>query len=188
MLFEKVSEEKYKGLVIKKLSNFCDKAPILLKFVTSERGVTMIHANSHIKYEFPWDYELPVKSFIYNIKTKLLAHYPRMLQITWEDVNLSAEEMASLLEDGVDPAVLPTTKRVPVETLWTITRVLVYKDIFLIQKEGSMDQIRYKMNKSCIHFLRDYRSGKFSLETAADYFFKNSVLLNELPHEEVDAE
>ncbi len=184
MLHEKISAEVYKGTLIKKLSNFCDKAPILLKFITSDNGVTIIHSNSGARYEFPWNFETPVKTFIYNIKQKILVHYPRMLQQVEKEVPLTPEESAALLEDGLEPNEIPTTKPIVEETLWTITRVLVYKDIFLIQQEGSEDQLRYKMNKSCIHFLKNYRAGRFTLESAAEYFFKNSQLLNSLSHED----
>jgi len=186
MLHQKISAETYKGILIKKLSNFCDKAPILLKFITSDKGVTIIHSNSNTRYEFPWDFETPVKTFIYDIKMKILVHYPRMLQQIESEVALTPQEVAAALESGLEPDQIPATKTQVEEILWTITRVLVYKDIFLIQQEGSEEQLRYKMNKSCIHFLKNYRAGRFTLESAAEYFFKNSQLLSTLNHDETD--
>jgi len=178
MLYGKLSAEKYKGTLIKKLSNFCDKAPILLKFITSDRGVTIIHVNSDIRYQFDWDFDLPIKTFIFNIKSVLLEkHYPRMVQVVTTSVALTAEEQARLFEDS-DSTDVPTTKIVEERILWTITRVLVYKDIFLIQRDGERDQYRFKMNRSCIHFLQGYRNNEYTLESAAEFFFKNSQLID----------
>jgi hypothetical protein len=181
MLHQKIQSEKYKAEVIKKLSNFCDKAPVLLSFVTQDDGVTLIHTNSGLRYFYPWDFTLPVKSFIYNIKQDLIKnHYPRLLQVVKEQVSLTPEEQAKLLEEGVEPGSLPSSKEVMREKLWRIDRVIVWKDIFILVDEETQEQYRYKMNKSCIFFLKNYRNGKYTLESAADYFFEHSELLNRI--------
>jgi len=179
MLQQKIDSERYRADLIKKLSNFCEKSPVLLSFVTSDAGVTIIHSNSNKKYEFPWDYTKPVKSFIHDIKMVLVAnHYPRMVEVTKNQIPLTPEEQAKLLEEGVDPEKLPTTREVSTSRLWRIDRVIVWRDIFILVDEQTGEQFRYKLNKSCVFFLKRYRSGGFTLETAAEYFFKNATLLN----------
>ena len=181
MLHEKIDSEKYKAEFIKKLSNFCEKSPVLLSFVTSDAGVTIIHANSGKRYEFPWNFTVAVKSFIHGIKEVLVEnHYPRMVQVIETEVPLTPEEQAALLEQDIDPATLPTTQKVITKKLWRLDRVIVWRDIFILVDEESGEQFRYKMHKSCVFFLKNYRGGKYTLETAADYFFKNSSLLNKI--------
>lgn len=184
MLHEKIDSEKYKAELIKKLSNFCEKAPVLLSFVTSDAGVTIIHTNSEKRYEFPWDFTIPVKSFIHDIKQVLVEnHYPRLVQTIEEEVPVTPEEQAKMLEDGAEADDLPTTKTIVRKKMWRIDRVIVWRDIFILVDEESNEQYRYKMHKSCVFFLKNYRSGKYTLETAADYFFRNSMLLNKIePH------
>jgi hypothetical protein len=179
MLHEKISSETYKGELIKKLSNFCEKSPVLLSFVTTDANVTLIHANTGRKYEFPWNFTMPVKDFIHEIKQVLVAnHYPRMIQTIEEEVLLTPEEQAALLETGVDPNTLPSTKKIVKKRLWRIDRIIIYRDVFILVDEETNAQYRYKMSKSCVFFLKNYRSGKYTLESAAEYFFKHSTFLN----------
>ena len=181
MLHEKVDSEKYKAELIKKLSNFCEKAPVLLSFVTSDAGVTIVHTNSKQTYEVPWDFTVPVKSFIHSIKEVLVTnHYPRLLQVIEEEVPLTPEEQAAMLERGTEADQLPSMKTVRKEKLWRIDRVIVWRDVFILVDEETGEQYRYKMHKSCVFFLKNYRSGKYTLESAADYFFRNSELLNKI--------
>ena len=181
MLHEKIDSEKYKAELIKKLSNFCEKAPVLLSFVTADDGVTIIHTNSKKQYKFPWDFTTPVKSFIHDIKEVLVEnHYPRLLQTLEEEIPLTPAEQATLLEEGVASENLPSTKTLQSKKMWRIDRVIVWRDIFILVDEESGDQFRYKMHKSCVFFLKNYRSGKYTLESAADYFFRNSILLNRI--------
>lgn len=181
MLHEKIDSERYKAELIKKLSNFCEKAPVLLSFVTSDSGVTIVHTNSGHSYDFPWDFSVPVKSFIHNIKEVLVQnHYPRLVQVIEEEVPLTPEEQAALLEQGTSAEELPTTKVERQKKMWRIDRVIVWRDVFILVDEETEEQYRYKMNKSCVFFLKNYRSGKYTLETAADYFFRNSELLNKI--------
>lgn len=181
MLHTKIDSERYKAEFIKKLSNFCEKSPVLLSFVTADDGVTLIHANTGKKYTFSWDFTKPVKAFIHEIKEVLVAnHYPRMIETIKTEVPLTPEEQARLLEEGTDPKDLPSFRTVTTQRVWRIDRTIVWRDVFIIIDEGTGEQYRYKLEKSCIFFLKNYRSGKFTLETAWDYFKKNSVLLNKI--------
>lgn len=181
MLHEKIDSERYKAELIKKLSNFCEKAPVLLSFVTSDTGVTIVHTNSGQSYSFPWDYAVPVKSFIHSIKEVLVQnHYPRLMQVIEEEVPLTPEEQAAMLEHGTPADKLPAVKTTQRKKMWRIDRVIVWRDVFILVDEETDEQYRYKMNKSCVFFLRNYRSGKYTLESAADYFFRNSELLNKI--------
>lgn len=190
MLHTKIDSERYKSEFIKKLSNFCEKSPVLLSFMTSDEGVTIIHANTGKQYPFPWDFTKPVKSFIHEIKEILVKnHYPRMVENIITEVPLTPEEQAKLLEEGVEPISLPSVRKETTQRMWRIDRVIVWRDIFILVDEATDEQYRWKLNKSCVFFLKNYRSGKFTLESAWDYFSKNAVLLNKIePRTEGDAE
>jgi hypothetical protein len=181
MLHTKIDSERYKSEFIKKLSNFCEKSPVLLSFVTADDGVTIIHANTGKRYAFEWDFTKPVKAFIHDIKKVLVEnHYPRMIENIITDVPLTPEEQAQLLEEGVEPSSLPTTRQEITQRIWRIDRVIVWRDIFILVDEATQKQSRWKMNKSCVYYLKNYRSGKFTLESSWDYFVKNSTFLNDI--------
>jgi len=179
MLHTKIDSERYKAEFIKKLSNFAEKSPVLLSFVTADSGVTIIHANTGKKYDFEWDFTKPVKSFIHEIKEVLVVnHYPRMIESIVVEIPLTPEEQAKLLEDGVEPDKLPSTRKETTQRMWRIDRVIVWRDIFILVDEATNNQFRWKLNKSSIFFLKNYRAGKFTLESSWDYFSKNATLLN----------
>lgn len=178
MLQNKIDSERYKAEFVKKFSNFCEKSPVLLSFVMTDTGASVIHVNSGKKYEFPWDFSVPVKYFIHSIKEVLVNnHYPRMVETITEFIPLTSIEQAEYFEKG-EP--IPQAKTVTRQRVWRIDRVIVFKDVFILVDEGTGEQFRYKLNKSCVFFLKNYRSGKYSLESAWDYFSKNSVLLNKI--------
>ena len=181
MLHEKIDSEKYKASLIKKLSNFCEKAPVLLGFITSDDKVTLIHTNSGKKYDFPWNFSVPVKSFIYNIKQVLVEnHYPRLIQKVVTERSLTPSEQAEMMASYDNPNDIPNKIKETSERFWRIDRVIVWKDIFILVDEDTLEQYRYKLKKSCVFFLKNYRSGKYTLYTAADFFFSNSELLNKI--------
>jgi hypothetical protein len=182
MLHNKIDSERYKSNLIKKLANFCDKAPVLVDFITTEHGVTIVHTNSGTEYEFPWKFTTNVKTFIYEIKQVLVTnHYPRMIQTLREDVALSPQEVASYMTANQCLASeVPVSKSVETKRLWRIDRVIVWQDTFILIDEATNEQFRYKMMKSCVYFLKNYRNKKYDLDTAAEYFFENSKLINKI--------
>lgn len=178
MLQNKIDSERYKAEFVKKFSNFCEKSPVLLSFVMSDVGATVIHANTGKRYEFPWDYSVPVKHFIHSIKEVLVQnHYPRMIETLTEAIPLTADEQAEYFAQGAE---IPSVKTVTRQRVWRIDRVIVFKDVFILVDEGTGIQYRYKLNKSCVFFLKNYRSGKYTLESSWEYFAKNSSLLNRI--------
>ena len=182
MLFTKIDSAKYITEFKERFSNFAQKAPILLSFIVSADKVTVIHENSGQQYAFEWDFAIPVKSFIHEIKQVLSDnHYPRIERRVTTVVPLSAEEQAALLADGVGVDNLPSVKEITASTIYRIDKVIALKDIFILQDEKTFKSYRYKMNYSSIFFLKNYRTGKYnSLEEAGDFFFSKSEFLNEM--------
>ena len=183
MLLAKTDSVKYITEFKERFSNFAQKAPILLSFIVSaEKGVTVIHENSGQSYLFEWDFTIPVKSFIHEIKQVLSDnHYPRLEHKVVESIPLTAEEQAALLAAGTEIEKLPTHREVSKSTLYRIDKIIALKDIFIIQDESSYKMYRYKMNYSSIFFLKNYRTGKYkSIEEAGKFFFGKSELLNEM--------
>lgn len=182
MLYTKIDSNKYMTEFKERFSNFAQKAPILLSFVVSEDKVQVIHENSGTVYDFDWDFTVPVKSFIHEIKQILSDnHYPRIARTIVSKVRLTPEEQAELLEQGVSTGELPTHKDQSSRSIFRIDKVIALRDIFIIQDEDTFETYRYKMNYSSIFFLKGYRTGRFkSLDEAGDFFFNKSELLNEI--------
>lgn len=182
MLYNKTDSNKYVSEFKTRFANFAQKAPILLSFIVADNKVTVIHENSQTAYDFEWDFTIPVKSFIHEIKQVLSDnHYPRIERVTQEETALSPEEQASLLASGVAVDELPATRKVEKRTIYRIDKVIALKDVFILQDEQTFQSFRYKMHYSSIFFLKNYRNGKYgSLAEAGEFFFSKSELLNEI--------
>lgn len=182
MIFIKTDSTKYKSEFKSRFTNFAQKAPILLSFATSDDGVQVVHENSGTSYMFEWDFTIPVKSFIHEIKQVLSDnHYPRIEKVETKIVELTPEEQATMIANGTPVDEVPSHKEVSISELYRIDKVIALKDIIIIVSEITHRVFQYKMNYSCILFLRSYRRGKYkTLKEAGDFFFEKSVLLKEL--------
>ena len=182
MIYIKTDSAKYIAEFRERFTNFAQKAPILLSFVTSDDAVQVIHENSGTTYKFEWDFTIPVKSFIHEIKQTLSDnHYPRIEKTEVVSKVLTATEQAELMASGIAADDLPTTSTQLVSELFRIDKVIALKDIIILVSEKTHRVYQYKMNYSCILFLRSYRKGKYeSLKAAGDFFFSKSVLLKEI--------
>lgn len=193
MIAEKINGTKWKQTTMKKLLSFGEKSPCLLGIKTGsyqgQEGVFISHKNSGAEYFFPWDYEVDPKSFIHDIKEFIKnKHYPLLVETEYEDHQLTSEELADMVQNGLSVKDLPKyEKRVKSKKLWRIDKVILWKDCVILEPVSqtgevlSDTQYRYKYNKSLVVFLKKYRSGEFeSIEAAGDEFFKNSMLINEI--------
>lgn len=193
MVYKNINGEKWKSTVIKKLLSFCDKSPVLLSVQTGlfegKDGVFITHQSTGTKYFFPWDFDKDPKDFIHDIKDFLVPrHYPLLLEKIYEKHELTPLELAELVEKGASMDNLPAVEmRVSDRKLWRIDKVIVWKDIFILQQVDMQtgkpvgNQYRYKYNNLAITYMKDYRSGAFKdLEEAGDTFFKNAILVNEI--------
>ena len=185
MLLVSTDSRKYIAEFKDRFSNFAQKAPILVSFTTSEADVRVKHENSGTTYKFDWDYSVPVKSFIHEIKQTLSdLHYPRIARVEESEVPISGERRAALLEAGVTE--FPQTQHVESTEIFRIDKVIVLQDFFIIQSERDFRTYRYKLNYSSIYFLKDYRTGRYkSIEEAGKFFFEKATLLNEMTQREV---
>lgn len=181
MLLQKNDSNNYIQEFKKRFTNFAEKAPALLSFTTTPTGVKVIDETTDIGFDFEWEFTVSVKAFIHGIKETISPHcYPKMIHTTQREVPLTAEEQAELIAKGMNLDDVPSTRTVVQEKTYIIDRVISYKDIFLIIDEETREVFRYKMNSSCIFFLKKIRSGRLDARSAATYFFEKSVLLNEI--------
>lgn len=192
-----INGEKWKQTVIKKLISFCEKCPVMLSITTGTssngiEGVYVVHKNTGQKYFFEWNFELEPKDFIHEIKMFLIPkHYPLLVQEVYEPHILTAEELVEKVEKGTKIEDLPQNEiRLVSKRLWLIDRIIVRKNIFILQevdeeRKPLSNYFRYKYNLLAITFLNDYRSGKFkTLAEAGKEFFENSMLINEITKDE----
>ena len=182
MIYHKIDASSYRDSFISKFTNFAEKAPIIISFATDDIGVTVAHENSGKKYFYPWDYVVPVKSFIHDIKRDLVKnHYPR-IQVTAHIKRVpSSEDLAELMANGVSSEELPSEIEDDVVETYRIDKIIVMRDEFILVNEATNEQFCYHMNSSAFSYLRTYREGGFKdLMEAGEVFFKRSTLIGKL--------
>lgn len=193
MIVDKIDGDKWKQQTMKKLLSFCEKSPCMLSLRTGlyqgQDGVFVIHKNTNTEYFFPWEMEKDPKEFIHEIKEFIKPkHYPLLVETEWENHKLTADELATMVQNGTSVKDLPKyEKRVKSKKLWRIDKVVLWKDCVILEPVSMNGesvpnlQYRYKYNKNLVVFLKKYRSGEFdSIEAAGEDFFNNSILINEI--------
>lgn len=182
MLYTKNDSATYIQQFKKKMDNFCEKAPLLLSYTTTPQGVQIVNEHTDDVFDVTWDFSVPVKLFIYGIKQILRKNdwYPLLIKTEETLENLSYDEQITLASNGVPLDQVPTVRRITTEHKYLIDKVIMCKDIFIIEDIKTEQKFRYHMNKSSGFFLKKMRSGRMDHYQAADYFFGNSSLMNEL--------
>lgn len=185
---------------IDKLHAYLDRAPVLVSDVVGTEncvdGVFIIHEETKTKLFFPFDYDTEPKIWVHDIKEKLIQFYPRIIENITEERASTSAEMAEFVLNGGDPSKVPvTTKETKQQKLWRIDKVQLYKDIFILQLEGVRNigetdwdynitptQNRFKFQGGCsVMYLTKYRNKDFNnLIDAGEYFFSNSIFIDEL--------
>lgn len=182
MIYTKVDIPAYRDTFVQKFTNFAEKAPIVVSFAVDENGVTVAHENSGEKYFYLWDYVVPVKSFIHDIKRDLVKnHYPRISRVVKITRDLTPEEANEYLLKGVKLEDVPKEITEEVVEIYRIDKILAMKDEFILVNEKTNEQFCYHMNSSAFLYLRNYREGKFKdILEAGDVFFKKSNFISKL--------
>lgn len=181
MLYNKHDTKTYEKEFMKRFTNFSDKSPMLVSFSVTPTCVQIVDENTDTVYEFKWDYTLSVKEFIHIIKEKLsTACYPEIVKTIKEELPLDSSEQAKLIEKGMDINNLPLTKVITHKKSYIIDKVIIYRDIFILKEKETNKLSRYQLNKSAVLFLKKMRSGVISKEDAGNFFFENSVHLNDI--------
>ena len=160
----------------------------MLSVETTSDKATIIHENTGIRYDFPWDFSLAPNDFVHKIKEFLIPkHYPLLVQEIYEPHKLTPEELAEKVEQGTKVEDLKANElKLVKRKLWLIDRVIVWNNIFLLQeidenRKPLSNYFRYKYDGIAITFMNDYRNGKFkSLEEAGKAFFEKAYLINEI--------
>ena len=181
MLFTKNDSQIYIKEFKKRFQNYCEKAPILLSYTTTPKGVQVIDESTNYVYDFEWDFSIPVKSFIHGIKNILINNcYPIIHKVELIEEDISKEEQVEMASSGTPLSDIPVKRYKRKIIPFRIDKVIVFKDIFILINIDSDEVYRYRLNKSSVFFLKKLRSGKFNQEQAGEYFFENSELLNQI--------
>lgn len=182
MLQNSTDSETYIRTFRDKFSNFAQKAPTLISFITTSDGVILSHENTGRRYQFDWDFSTPIKKFIHDIKTVLREfHYPRIEHEEVKFVPLSEERATHLLLEGKGDCIVGNLEKIVTLKKYIIDKVITLKDIFIIIDEDTQIMYRYKMKSSSIFYLKRYRSGQFkTLLEAGEDFFNKCEFLGEL--------
>ena len=181
MLCQRNDSQTYVTEFKKRFTNFAEKAPIRISFNTTPTGIQVIDEDTDQVYEFDWDYTIPVKTFIHGIKSILRTNcYPRIVKVETIWRPISEQRQIELAAEGQDLQSIPTQEQIELRTTFCIDKVIVIKDIFIVEDETTHKLYRYKLHKSSVFFLKKLREGRLSPTEAADYFFQHSELLNEI--------
>jgi len=181
MLFTKNDSQIYIREFKKRFQNYCEKAPILLSYTTTPKGVQVIDESTNYVYDFEWDFSIPVKSFIHGIKNILIQQcYPIIHSIESSEIDISKDEQVEMAIEGIPLSDIPVKRYKKTTVEWLLDKVIVFKDIFIIKNLTTGRMYRYKFNKSSVFFLKKIRSGKLDRDQAGAYFFENSELINEI--------
>ncbi len=182
MLYTKTDSSSYIQQFKRKLTNFADKAPLLMSFTTTPKGVQIVNEATDDVYEVEWDFSVPVKSFIYGIKQVLLQNnaYPILIKQEKSIVDVPSSEQIEMASQGIPVEQIPTRKEVIKETKILIDKIIPYRDIFIIEDMETNKKYRYHMKMSSVLFLKRIRSHALNSRTAAKIFFDKSELMNEI--------
>lgn len=181
MIYNKTDAGKYREEFVSRFTNFGDKAPIMISFATDEFGVTIIHENSGKKYFYEWDYSIPVKNFIHEIKRNLsFNHYPRISRVVEREVPVSSDRAADMIAAGASVDAVPAVEKVTQIEVFRVDKIMAMKDETVLVNEDTGEQFVYKTN-SGIYFLKKYREGAYKdIAEAGEAFFKRSKLIAKL--------
>jgi hypothetical protein len=181
MLYQKNDSTLYIQEFKRKFNNFAIKAPVILSYTTTPTGVQVVNESTSMVYEFSWDFSIPIKSFIHGIKEILVEScYPVLDLIEETEKALTGDEQISMASSGTPLDSIPTKYKIGVYHRYRIDKVIIVKDIFLLVDLETKKIYRYQLHKSSVFFLQKIRTGKLNPAQAADYFFKNATLLNEV--------
>lgn len=186
MIGEKLNSEGYKRQVYSKFVSFSEKSPLLLDLKTHTEGGTegiQVSIRGRDKtFFYPWDFQEDPKSFIHRVKVDLMVWYPTLEEIVYDEHETTADEIRDFLERGYQVTEIPRTQRVQVGIRsWRIDKVVVWRDIAILEDLTTGEQFRFKMNTNLVLFLKKYRSGGFlNPKDAGEAFFSRSSLLNKI--------
>ena len=198
MLNKSVNGHKWVSGALDKLKAYLGRAPIVVSDITGtvdgQDGVFIVINEQKKKQFFPYEYETDPKVWVHKIKTWLMNYYPRLIEEIKATVALTADEKALIVEKTGNLDNLPEFKEEIVQrNSWRIDKILAYRDIFLLLKEGEIDKAgnfvpseqpimrRFKYTGSSILFLKKYRSSEYKdLADLSKEFFENAIPLDDV--------
>lgn len=180
MLYSKSDSNQYVWEFKRRFTNFCEKCPLLLSFTTTPGGIQLIDETLNDIYEISWDFSIPVKSFIFGIKNLLITNnrYPVIHEVIEKEIPISSEEQIQMAISGTPIETIPIKTYKKYITPYRIDKLIVFKDIFILENLNTGERSRWHLKKSSIFFLKKMRQGKLTKEEAGTYFFNNAELMN----------
>lgn len=198
MLNKSVNGHKWISAALDKLKAYLGRAPIVVSDITGtydgQDGVFIVINEQKKKQFFPYEYETDPKVWVHGIKTWLMNYYPRLIEEIKTPVALTADEKALIVEKTGTLDNLPDFKEEVIQrNSWRIDKILAYRDIFLLLKEGEINKDgafipsenpimrRFKYTGSSILFLKKYRSSTYQdLSAISAEFFENAIPLDDV--------
>lgn len=195
MLNKSINGHTWVAEALDKLKAYLTRAPIIVSDITNADGVFIVVNEKKQKEYFPYDYDVDPKVWVHSIKEWLVNFYPRLVEEVTTTVALTATEKAIWLEEhpGKKTDDIPEFKDVVIQqNSWRIDKVLSFRDIFLLYKEGEIKDgnfvptdkpimRRFKYTGISVLFLKKYRSSNYEdLPVLSKEFFENAIPLDDV--------
>lgn len=198
MLNKSVNGHKWVSVALDKLKAYLGRAPIIVSDITGtingQDGVFIVLNDKKKKNFFPYEYEEDPKVWVHGIKNWLVNYYPRLIETITSPVELTADEKAIIaVKTGSIDNLPDYQEKVIQRNSWRIDKILAHRDIFLLQKEGELNEAgdfiptdnpvmrRFKYTGSTILFLKKYRSSTYEeLPDISKDFFTNAIPLDDV--------
>lgn len=166
----------------RRFSNFCNKAPIILTFKITPSSCYLKDLEKNIIHKFDFNHLESVKQNIKKIKDWLIENvYPKMIEETFIEKDLSTEEIEKLIESGADEETAIMKKNIQIiETVWLIEKLIIKRDELFIRNLKTNKLYRYKMNIPSTVFLKKIRLGNMTQKEIFNYFYNKSTLIAEM--------
>jgi len=169
----------------RRFSNFCNKAPVILTFKITPSSCYLKDLEKGIVHKFDFNHLENVKQNIKKIKDWLIENiYPKMIEETFIEKNLSTEEIEKLIDSGLDEEEAIMKKNIQItETVWVIEKLIIKRDELFVKNLKNNKMYRYKMNIPSTLFLKKIRSGDMTKKEVFNYFYAKSTLIAEMKEE-----
>lgn len=179
-----VTNDYIRGLK-KSLKKFLSNSPLFIQPIWFNKVVRLQSKTDNERF---WDFELdekiPIKNFIATIKNTLRSQYPTIQEEIFTERNLSVEEIAQRLENGVDFNKVKATEKQHVSTInYVIDKIILHENVAIIVDTSNNKHYKYKSNLPIVFFQEDLLKNKFTKEELSKKFFKEFKLISRIDGE-----
>lgn len=147
-----ISKKEFLEEFEKRFSGFCENAPIHIEYAIGEISLNIRFYDlngEELDYCFEYDFFKSVKENIFDIHLYVQKHYPVVCKKEVFEEDLTVEEIAALVDSGMDAdeAMHEKNKRI-ISTYYIVDKVLLNQNtLVLIDKANKKNKYRMRLKK-----------------------------------------